>query len=74
MFLCALTQAAENANKTEQSINISNKNSLSPENLPGEKTSKASSEWGQFVPPANMKFDWLQLTSGEWLKGELKAL
>ena len=26
-----------------------------------------------FVPPPD-EFDWIQLTSGEWLKGELKAL
>ena len=26
-----------------------------------------------FVPPLD-EFDWIQLTSGEWLKGELKAL
>ena len=27
-----------------------------------------------FVPPADNKYDWIQLTSGEWLKGELKVL
>jgi len=27
-----------------------------------------------FVPPADKTFDWIQLTSGEWLKGDLKVL
>ena len=27
-----------------------------------------------FVPPVDETFDWIQLTSGEWLKGELKVL
>lgn len=27
--------------------------------------------WDKFIPPPDNKFDWVQLTSGEWLKGEL---
>ena len=34
----------------------------------------ADSAWDNFVPPPDDKFDWIQLTSGEWLKGELKVL
>ncbi len=34
----------------------------------------ADSAWDKFVPPPDDKFDWIQLTSGEWLKGELKFL
>jgi len=34
----------------------------------------ADSAWDNFVPPPDDKFDWIQLTSGEWLKGELKFL
>ena len=34
----------------------------------------ADSPWDKFVPPPDDKFDWIQLTSGEWLKGELKFL
>jgi putative salt-induced outer membrane protein YdiY len=30
--------------------------------------------WSQFVPPIDEKFDWIQLDSGEWLKGEFKTL
>jgi putative salt-induced outer membrane protein YdiY len=34
----------------------------------------AESPWDSFVPPPDDKFDWIQLTSGEWLKGRLKVL
>ncbi len=30
--------------------------------------------WDQFAPPADKKFDWIQLNSGEWLKGEIKVM
>lgn len=30
--------------------------------------------WDQFEPPPDTKFDWIQLTSGEWLKGELDMI
>ena len=37
--------------------------------------------WGEteeqppdWVPPASSDWDWLQLTSGEWVKGELEML
>jgi hypothetical protein len=30
--------------------------------------------WDAFAPPADKKFDWLQMNSGEWLKGELKVM
>ena len=29
--------------------------------------------WKDFIPPID-KYDWLQLTSGEWLKGDLKVM
>ncbi len=29
--------------------------------------------WDNFMPPPDSKFDWIQLNSGEWLKGELKT-
>jgi putative salt-induced outer membrane protein YdiY len=38
------------------------------------KCTGADSSWDKFVPPPDAKFDWIQLTSGEWLKGELKVL
>lgn len=36
--------------------------------------SKDMSAWNNFVPPRDEKFDWIQLKSGEWLKGELNVL
>ncbi len=30
--------------------------------------------WDDFYPPPDAEFDWIQLTSGEWLKGDLKVL
>jgi hypothetical protein len=30
--------------------------------------------WKAFFPPPDDAFDWIQLVSGEWLKGELKAM
>lgn len=35
---------------------------------------KAVDPWASFEPPPDAKFDWIQLTSGEWLKGEFKVL
>ena len=34
----------------------------------------ADSDWDDFAPPPDNIFDWIQLTSGEWLKGEFKVL
>lgn len=34
----------------------------------------AVESWDAFVPPADSKFDWIQLDSGEWLKGDLKGM
>ncbi|MEN8254209.1 MAG: DUF481 domain-containing protein [Verrucomicrobiota bacterium] len=30
--------------------------------------------WEKFVPPPDSEFDWVQLPSGEWLKGEVKVM
>ena len=30
--------------------------------------------WEAFSPPVDSEFDWLQLTSGEWLKGDFKVM
>ncbi len=35
---------------------------------------KAQLAWEKFVPPPDSEFDWIQLVSGEWLKGELKTV
>ncbi len=39
-----------------------------------EQPVKNVDPWGAFAPPADSKFDWLQLTSGEWLKGDFKVM
>jgi putative salt-induced outer membrane protein YdiY len=41
-----------------------------------QKTEKEKQKllWSQFVPPPDEKFDWIQLDSGEWLKGEFKTM
>ena len=36
--------------------------------------SSASDSWDDFIPPPDNEFDWIQLVSGEWLKGEIKAV
>jgi len=38
------------------------------------KAGAADSGWDKFVPPPDPQFDWMQLTNGEWLKGEFKVL
>lgn len=38
------------------------------------KAPKDVDPWEAFVPPIDSDFDWIQLTSGEWLKGDLKVL
>lgn len=39
-----------------------------------EAPAKKIDPWDAFVPPADSEFDWLQLTSGEWLKGDFKVM
>ena len=38
------------------------------------KPLKSIDPWDDFMPPPDSKFDWIQLTSGEWLKGDFKVL
>ncbi|MDF7826082.1 DUF481 domain-containing protein [Pontiellaceae bacterium B12227] len=39
-----------------------------------KKKEKEIDPWEAFMPPPDSKFDWIQLTSGEWLKGDFKVL
>ncbi len=39
-----------------------------------EKSRKEVDPWDAFSPPPDSEFDWIQLTSGEWLKGDFKVL
>lgn len=43
------------------------------EQAPGEAESSQSAQ-DRFAPPPDKKFDWIQLKSGEWLKGELRVM
>lgn len=36
--------------------------------------STTTDPWALFFPPPDSRFDWIQLKSGEWLKGELRGL
>ena len=38
------------------------------------KSPEQKDPWDAFSPPIDTEFDWIQLTSGEWLKGDLKVL
>ena len=44
------------------------------EDKESSEEAKAKAAWDAFVPPPDDKFDWIQLTSGEWLKGEIKVM
>ena len=39
-----------------------------------EVTKKEVDPWEAFMPPPDSQFDWIQLASGEWLKGDFKVL
>lgn len=34
----------------------------------------ATNDWAAFQPPPDTRYDWIQLDSGEWLKGDLKVM
>jgi len=46
--------------------------SVIAENLSDTQT--MSDPWNGFSPPPDAEYDWIQLVSGEWLKGEIKGL
>ena len=53
----------------------------SDETTPADETatsevakSTTTDPWALFFPPPDSRFDWIKLTSGEWLKGEIKGL
>lgn len=39
-----------------------------------ELHSVSADAWKAFEPPPDSKYDWIQLDSGEWLKGDLKVM
>ena len=78
-----VSQAQEQENDENIIDQVDTSNSDSEPDATKEKSasSKASKNstlsieqaWEAFVPPPD-NYDWLQLTSGEWLKGKLKVL
>lgn len=61
------TQAAEAEEVAEITRRAEAKKSTEP-------PPKDIDPWEAFAPPADSEFDWLQLTSGEWLKGDFKVM
>lgn len=47
---------------------------LSHADTTNEVQSKSTDAWAVFGPPPDSTFDWIQLDSGEWLKGDLKVM
>lgn len=41
---------------------------------PKDESKRERLKWEDSVPPLDSEFDWIQLVSGEWLKGEFKTL
>ena len=62
----------EDISSTDTSPKKDNDTSASSKVSKGNTTSREQA-WETFVPPPD-NYDWIQLTSGEWLKGELKVL
>jgi hypothetical protein len=64
IFLCLLL--AGNSSVAGDNVAVQN----------GDKNTEnvTQNEWDNFQPPRDEKYDWLQLVSGEWLKGEFIAL
>ena len=54
------------------------KSATNPSSPTGDKAideaTKEQLAWEAFYPPPDTEFDWIQLASGEWLKGELKTV
>lgn len=54
------------------------KSAANPSSPTGDKAideaTKERLAWEAFYPPPDTEFDWIQLGSGEWLKGEVKTI
>jgi len=54
---------------------VSNSDDISKKNPnQADAVSVTPEKWDDFQPPRDEEFDWLQLGSGEWIKGELLSL
>lgn len=80
LFSCLLFAVNNVSYAQEQEISSNSdtdlhdeKTTLSSPTPNNDSETSQNEAWEAFVPPSD-KFDWIQLTSGEWLKGELKVL
>ncbi len=39
-----------------------------------DNANETQNAWGNFAPPPDSESDWIQLSSGEWLKGQFRTL
>ena len=75
MLWCGhLFAAEENDDASTESDSASTETSAEDKKAAEEAKAKANAAWDKFVPPPDDKYDWIQLTSDEWLKGELKVM
>ncbi|WP_455202337.1 DUF481 domain-containing protein [Kaarinaea lacus] len=77
MLWCGHLFAAEENDDATESDPATTETSAEDKKAAEEAKAKAAqinAAWDEFVPPPDDKYDWIQLTSDEWLKGELKVL
>ena len=70
-FAVLAEQAADNM-KTESEVKDAEESQAIIEQVK-EVTDKVGSDTSKTWIPSAVKFDWVQLTSNEWLKGEIKG-
>ena len=65
----------EAGNKSTDVIKIEDSSGLSNTEIRkiAEEVDKEKTGYGKFVPPTD-RYDWIELTSGEWLKGTFKGM
>lgn len=67
------TKSTKDAGTQETTVDFIKKLIKVPEPEVAE-AKKEVDPWEAFMPPPDSTFDWIQLTSGEWLKGDFKVL
>lgn len=68
--------AEDELSKLEQTVGESSDDSAATADAEKTSTEKTAADEASSKPwlPAAKEFDWVQLTSGEWLKGEIKSM
>ncbi len=69
----AVSEGAEKKSEAAEAVEAAETVRLAALGKQGKKETDAD-PWDTFYPPADTKYDWIQLTSGEWLKGDFKVL